>query len=80
VSYRQVFYKQMAENVREGQKHREAFEALDRSLEEQDPMLVAKWRTWVGEWEAVQHADASASPYELKAKGKRSYHREGVLC
>ncbi|KAJ7234287.1 hypothetical protein C8J57DRAFT_1575463 [Mycena rebaudengoi] len=68
VSYRRVFHKQMAENVREGQKHREAFEALNTSLVEQDPGLVAKWKAWVAEWEAVQHVDASLSPYELKVQ------------
>ncbi|KAJ7238457.1 hypothetical protein C8J57DRAFT_1439079 [Mycena rebaudengoi] len=68
VSYRQVLYKQLAEDVREGQIHREAFEALDGLLEEQDAVLVGKWRAWVSKWEAVQHTDESASPYELKVK------------
>ncbi|KAJ7152679.1 hypothetical protein C8R43DRAFT_886109 [Mycena crocata] len=68
VSWREIFRTRMAENVKEGQVHREAFEAFDAALYEEAPEMVKKWRQWVTEWESKQHTDNSASPFEVKEK------------
>jgi hypothetical protein len=59
----------MAENVKEGQLHRDAFEAFNSALEEAAPEMVAEWKGKVHEWEATQHTDGKGSPFELKEKG-----------
>ncbi|KAF7372003.1 CxC2 domain-containing protein [Mycena venus] len=60
--------RRMAENVKEGQVHRDAFEAFDAALRENAPELVESWKNWVHEWEARQHTDRAESPFELKEK------------
>ncbi|KAJ7136981.1 hypothetical protein C8R44DRAFT_552414, partial [Mycena epipterygia] len=66
VSWRGIFAKRMAENVKEGQVHRDAFDAFDEVLQAQDPQRVESWKVWVGEWEAEQHEDSADSPFEAK--------------
>ncbi|KAJ7306865.1 hypothetical protein DFH08DRAFT_720597 [Mycena albidolilacea] len=68
VSARRLLHKRMAENVRDGQVHRDAFEAFDAALQETAPDLVASWKKWVHEWESRQHKDGTESPFELKEK------------
>ncbi|KAJ7772152.1 hypothetical protein B0H14DRAFT_2539080 [Mycena olivaceomarginata] len=70
VSWRKIFPKHMAENVKEGQVHRVAFEVFDAALRETVPDLVESWKKWVEEWESRQHADGTESPFELKEKGE----------
>jgi hypothetical protein len=71
VSYRTVFMKHMAENVREGKKHQDTFDVFSRGLEQEDAALVESWRVWVREWESKQHKDATESPFNLtEKKGK----------
>jgi hypothetical protein len=59
----------MAENVKEGQVHRDAFEAFDAALRETAPEMVESWKNWVHQWESHQHTDGTESPFELKEKG-----------
>lgn len=73
VSWRTIFHRRMAENVKEGQAHRDAFEAFNNALQETAPELVAKWKKWVHEWESRQHTDSTESPFELKEKGQRCH-------
>jgi hypothetical protein len=70
VSWRRIFPKQIAENVKDGQVHRDAFEAFDMALRESAPELVESWKKWVDDWESRQHTDGTESPFELKEKGK----------
>ncbi|KAJ7834666.1 hypothetical protein B0H13DRAFT_1913969 [Mycena leptocephala] len=64
VSYRNVFSRRMARNLKEGRQHREAFEAFTELLEGEKPELVQKWRGWVRDWESEQHSDGIGSPFE----------------
>ncbi|KAJ7666199.1 hypothetical protein DFH06DRAFT_1323329 [Mycena polygramma] len=61
-----VLPKRLAVSIKEGVKHRAAFEAFSTALEEQQPEQVAKWRASVTTWEAKQHTDAAESPFEMK--------------
>lgn len=70
VSNRGILARRMAENVKEGREHREAFEALDASLRAEVPELVESWKRWVHDWESKQHVDGTESPYELKEPSK----------
>jgi hypothetical protein len=38
----------MAENIKEGQVHCNAFEAFDAVLQESTPEMVDGWKEWVG--------------------------------
>ncbi|KAJ7165438.1 hypothetical protein C8R43DRAFT_878439, partial [Mycena crocata] len=68
VAWRRIFTTRMAENVKEGQVHRDAFEAFDAALREQDGEMVDKWQKWVHNWESRQHTDNAESPFEVKEK------------
>ncbi|KAJ7432012.1 hypothetical protein B0H11DRAFT_1761190 [Mycena galericulata] len=65
VSYRRVFGQRLARDLKEGKKHKEAFDAFTELLEGERPELVAQWRGWVKEWESEQHTEGHGSPYEL---------------
>jgi hypothetical protein len=67
---RRLFPKRMAENIKEGQAHRDAFEAFDTALWESALELVEGWKKWVHAWESRQHIDGTESPFELKEKGE----------
>jgi hypothetical protein len=69
VSWRGIFAKRMAENVTEGQAHRDAFEAFDTALRASANTMVQGWQDWVHDWEARQHTTGAASPFEMKEKG-----------
>jgi hypothetical protein len=69
VSWRKIFARWMAENVKEGQVHRDAFEAFNAALREMAPEMVEGWKNWVHQWESRQHTDATESLFELKEKG-----------
>jgi hypothetical protein len=60
----------MAENVKEGQIHCNAFEAFDAALRESTPEMVEGWKKWVHQWESRQHKDRMESPFEVKEKGQ----------
>ncbi|KAJ7702934.1 hypothetical protein B0H16DRAFT_1347222 [Mycena metata] len=68
VAWRGIFKRRMGENVKEGQVHRDAFEAFDAALREVAPELVEGWKTWVHEWESRQHTDGAESPFQLKER------------
>ncbi|KAJ6549339.1 hypothetical protein B0H10DRAFT_2380877, partial [Mycena sp. CBHHK59/15] len=57
VSWRSIFKKRMGENVKEGQVHRDAFEAFDAALRGTAPEMVEGWQKWVDDWESRQHKD-----------------------
>ncbi|KAJ7161942.1 hypothetical protein C8R43DRAFT_880650 [Mycena crocata] len=65
VSYRNVFSRRLARDLKEGKKHKDAFDAFTALVEGEKPELVAAWRKWVKDWEGKQHSDAAGSPYEL---------------
>ncbi|KAJ7166466.1 hypothetical protein C8R43DRAFT_946025 [Mycena crocata] len=60
-----ILPKCLAVNIKEGLKHRAAFEEFSSGLEALRPNEVAEWRAWVLRWEATQHMDAADSPFEL---------------
>ncbi|KAJ7144867.1 hypothetical protein C8R43DRAFT_891090, partial [Mycena crocata] len=64
VSNRTILARRLAEDVKEGAEHREAFEAFDEALRAEVPQLVESWK-WVREWESKQHVDGTESLYEL---------------
>jgi hypothetical protein len=68
-NWRQLFPKRMAENVKEGQVHRNVFEVFDTGLRQSALQIVERWKKWVHEWELHQHKDGMESPFELKQKG-----------
>ncbi|KAF7373979.1 CxC2 domain-containing protein [Mycena sanguinolenta] len=68
VAWRRLFAVRMAENVKEGQVHRDAFEAFDQALRQQDAALVESWKTWVHKWESRQHTNGVESPFEYTEK------------
>ncbi|KAJ7048755.1 hypothetical protein C8F01DRAFT_1276102 [Mycena amicta] len=68
VAWRKIFARRMAENVKEGQIHRDAFEAFNAALRESAPDMVDGWEKWVYQWESRQHKDGTESPFELKEK------------
>ncbi|KAJ7843814.1 hypothetical protein B0H13DRAFT_1909206 [Mycena leptocephala] len=61
-----VLPKRLAVNIKEGLKHRVAFDAFTKGLEEFQPAEVARWKEWVQKWESVQHTDAKDCPFELE--------------
>ncbi|KAJ7720209.1 hypothetical protein DFH07DRAFT_972678 [Mycena maculata] len=60
-----VLPKRLAVSIKEGTKHKLAFETFTAGLEEQRPEEVAEWKVWVGRWEAKQQTDTKDSPFEL---------------
>jgi hypothetical protein len=71
VANRRLLPKRMAENVKDGQVHRDAFEAFDAALRETAPEMVEGWKEWVHSWESRQHTNCVESPFELKEKGRQ---------
>lgn len=69
VSARATFIKRMAEDVTEGQVHREAFDAFNTALETSAPEMVKGWQRWVAEWESTQHTNEKESPFDVTTKG-----------
>ncbi|KAJ7152235.1 hypothetical protein C8R43DRAFT_1087891 [Mycena crocata] len=66
VSYRRVFPRRLARDLKEGQRDKEAFDSFTELVEAERPELVEKWRTWVKEWESEQHDEQTVdSPYEM---------------
>ncbi|KAJ6557771.1 hypothetical protein B0H19DRAFT_1261363 [Mycena capillaripes] len=60
-----VLPKWLAVSIKEGMKHRAAFEAFNGGLEALQPEEVAGWQAWVTRWESKQHTSAKDSPFEL---------------
>ncbi|KAJ6528208.1 hypothetical protein B0H19DRAFT_1275002 [Mycena capillaripes] len=56
VSWRKIFPKRMAENVKEGQVHRDAFEPFDAALQQTAPDLVKAGKSTASPFELTQKA------------------------
>ncbi|KAJ7127923.1 hypothetical protein C8R44DRAFT_616634, partial [Mycena epipterygia] len=65
-----VLPKRLALSMKEGIKHKTAFEEFTKGLEALRPAEVAEWREWVARWEAKQHTDAKESPFELAEEAR----------
>ncbi|KAJ7729873.1 hypothetical protein B0H14DRAFT_2640338 [Mycena olivaceomarginata] len=52
-------------SIKEGMKHKVAFEVFTESLEEAWPEDVAEWKAHVFRWEAMPHPKTSESPFKL---------------
>ncbi|KAJ7033118.1 hypothetical protein C8F04DRAFT_957903 [Mycena alexandri] len=61
-----ILPKRLAVCLKEGARHKAAFELFSNGLQEYRPTEVAEWREWVLRWESKQHTDASESPFELQ--------------
>ncbi|KAK6978163.1 CxC2 domain-containing protein [Favolaschia claudopus] len=57
--------KRLAISIKEGMKHKTAFDAFTQGLEESQPEEVAGWKQRVIEWEAQPHPDSAESPFEV---------------
>jgi hypothetical protein len=64
-----ILPKRLAVSIKEGTKHRSAFEAFNGGLEQLQPDTVVEWREWVTQWEAEQHKSGDISPFELAETG-----------
>lgn len=65
--------KRMAVGIKEGTKHRAAFDAFNSGLEALRCDEVKRWKQMVDDWEAKQHtdpADKSECPFEVAEEGK----------
>ncbi|KAJ6462735.1 hypothetical protein C8R47DRAFT_992910 [Mycena vitilis] len=60
-----VLPKRLAVNIKEGYRHKVAFDAFSKGLEEARPEQVQAWKEWVERWEATQHTDSTDCPHEL---------------
>ncbi|KAJ6463641.1 hypothetical protein C8R47DRAFT_992530 [Mycena vitilis] len=60
-----VLPKRLAVNIKEGMRHKVAFDAFSGALEALKPEEVAEWKESVLKWEAVQHLTAEGSPFEV---------------
>ncbi|KAJ7248186.1 hypothetical protein B0H12DRAFT_1203131 [Mycena haematopus] len=60
-----VLPKSLAVSIKEGTKHKAAFEEFSRGLEESRPEEVALWKDQVLRWELKAHPEASDCPFEL---------------
>ncbi|KAK6977280.1 hypothetical protein R3P38DRAFT_3237413 [Favolaschia claudopus] len=65
VSYRKVLSQRLVRDLKEGRKHKEAFEAFTQVIEAEKPELVVRWKAWVKDWESSQHTEGHASPFEV---------------
>ncbi|KAJ7026606.1 hypothetical protein C8F04DRAFT_966262 [Mycena alexandri] len=79
VAWRGIFTTRMRDNVREGQVHRDTFEAFNASLEEKVPEMVVKWKAWGHDWESRQHVDGTESPFEVTETGKIYFLRKELI-
>ncbi|KAJ7170448.1 hypothetical protein C8R43DRAFT_876075, partial [Mycena crocata] len=75
VSYRAVFSRRMARNLKEGREHKEVFEAFTTIVNAERPDLIVKWTPWVKDWESTDHTDGVGSPYELP---KQAHSMKGL--
>ncbi|KAJ7082620.1 hypothetical protein B0H15DRAFT_785555, partial [Mycena belliarum] len=62
-----ILKRRMAEAIKGGKMHQEAFEAFHAGLSERKPDLVEEWRVWVEKYEKEQHTENDkTSPYEYE--------------
>ncbi|KAJ7853407.1 hypothetical protein B0H13DRAFT_2358947 [Mycena leptocephala] len=60
-----VLPKRLAVSIKEGLKHRAAFEAFSAGLEAARPKEVGEWKASMAEWESKQHVNPTESPFEV---------------
>ncbi|KAJ7795078.1 hypothetical protein B0H14DRAFT_3496404 [Mycena olivaceomarginata] len=58
-----VLPKRLAVSLKEGTKHKPAFDAFSKGLEESRPEEVKQWKDEVLRWETRSHPDASDCPF-----------------
>ncbi|KAJ7839911.1 hypothetical protein B0H13DRAFT_1649958 [Mycena leptocephala] len=67
VAHRLILKRRMAEGIKEGRAHKQAFEAFHVGVLAAMPNEVAEWKKWVDVWEKAQHVENEKnSPYEYK--------------
>jgi hypothetical protein len=64
-----ILSKCLAVAIKEGLKHKAAFNMFIQGLEEHCPEEVTGWKVWVLQWEARQHTDGKESPLKLAEEG-----------
>ncbi|KAJ6448608.1 hypothetical protein DFH09DRAFT_965993 [Mycena vulgaris] len=65
IAHHLILKRRMAEDIKEGKMHQEAFNAFDAGLSERKPELVAEWKVLVEKWEKEAHVEGEkGSPYE----------------
>ncbi|KAJ6544857.1 hypothetical protein DFH09DRAFT_1088395 [Mycena vulgaris] len=69
VSIGLILKRRLAENIKEGKIHQDAFNTFNKGLTQQRPELVKEWRVWVEKYEKEQHVENKKdSPYECAEK------------
>ncbi|KAJ7458371.1 hypothetical protein B0H11DRAFT_1737827 [Mycena galericulata] len=67
IAHRSILKRRMAEDIKEGNTHKEAFEAFHEGLMAQKPEMVKEWKEWVDKWEKERHTENDKnSPYEYE--------------
>ncbi|KAJ7430009.1 hypothetical protein B0H11DRAFT_1765883 [Mycena galericulata] len=67
IAHRSILKRRMAEDIKEGKSHKEAFEAFNEGLTAQKPEMVKEWKEWVDKWEKERHVENEKnSPYEYE--------------
>ncbi|KAJ7779986.1 hypothetical protein B0H16DRAFT_1448414 [Mycena metata] len=70
VAHRRLLKQRMAEGIKDGRAHRDAFKAFNEGLLAVEGLDVAGWKTWVDTWERTQHVEGDkGSPYEFVEDG-----------
>ncbi|KAJ7770053.1 hypothetical protein B0H16DRAFT_1307286 [Mycena metata] len=70
VAHRRLLKQRMAEAIKDGRKHKEAFEAFTAGLVDLHELDVSGWKVWVDKWEKERHVEnEKGSPYEFEEEG-----------
>ncbi|KAJ7821736.1 hypothetical protein B0H13DRAFT_2377113 [Mycena leptocephala] len=70
VAHRRLLTQRMAEGIKDGRVHKEAFKAFNDGLVGSGEVDVESWRVWVDKWEKEQHVEnEKGSPYEFEEEG-----------
>ncbi|KAJ6485485.1 hypothetical protein DFH09DRAFT_1106210 [Mycena vulgaris] len=65
IAHHLILKRRMAEDIKEGKMHQEAFNVFDAGLSERKPELMAEWKVLVKKWEKEAHVEGEkGSPYE----------------
>ncbi|KAJ7473901.1 hypothetical protein B0H11DRAFT_1918709 [Mycena galericulata] len=71
VAHRRILMQRMAEGIKDGRIHKEAFKAFNDGLVEAQEVNVAAWRAAVDKWEKAAHTENEKnSPYEYEEEGQ----------
>ncbi|KAF8209732.1 hypothetical protein K438DRAFT_1571533 [Mycena galopus ATCC 62051] len=70
IAHRRLLKQRMAEAVKDGNTHKEAFQAFHDGLVALNEVDVTAWKNWVDKWEKERHEEnAKESPYEYLEEG-----------